>query len=161
MAFSATRLRDVRLQLGLTQRDVRAVAQATLSAIESGRQRPHPSTLRKLAEEYGVEVRTFFEEVEEAPKGQPVSPSPEWALVAPDKEFDSWVETADATDLHKFWNVSGNYARGIEDAERRAHLLDRAQRAIDQFFRLKPIDREATVDRWPSKATENEGQEAG
>lgn len=62
MSFSAAKLRGTRLRLGRTQREVSAVAQATLSAIESGRQRPHPSTLRKLADEYGVEVSDFFEE---------------------------------------------------------------------------------------------------
>ncbi len=68
MTFSAAKLRGVRLRLGLTQRDVGAVAQATLSAIESGRQRPHPSTLRKLATEYGVSVSDFFEEPATSPK---------------------------------------------------------------------------------------------
>ncbi|MDP9485430.1 MAG: helix-turn-helix domain-containing protein [Actinomycetota bacterium] len=63
MSFSAAKLRDARLRLGRSQREVSAVAQATISAIESGRQRPHPSTLRKLADEYGVEVSDFFEEV--------------------------------------------------------------------------------------------------
>jgi transcriptional regulator with XRE-family HTH domain len=62
MAFSGDKLRGVRLRLGRTQRDVQSVSQATLSAIESGRQQPHPSTLRRLAEEYGVEVGDFFNE---------------------------------------------------------------------------------------------------
>ncbi len=75
MSFSAAKLRDARLRLGRTQREVHAVAQATLSAIESGRQRPHPSTLRKLAEEYGLSVSDFFEEAEESPKAVAASPS--------------------------------------------------------------------------------------
>jgi len=66
--FSSDKLRGVRLRLGLTQRDVRAVSQTTLSAIESGRQEPHPTTLRRLAEEYGVRVSDFFEEPTNAPK---------------------------------------------------------------------------------------------
>lgn len=61
MAFSGEKLREVRLRLGRTQREVQAVSQASLSAIESGRQQPHPSTLRRLAEEYGVEVNDFFD----------------------------------------------------------------------------------------------------
>lgn len=68
MAFSGEKLREVRLRLGRTQREVQAVSQASLSAIESGRQQPHPSTLRRLAEEYGVEVRAFFEEPTSPPK---------------------------------------------------------------------------------------------
>ena len=160
MAFSGEKLRQIRQARGLSQRDL-PVAHDTVSRIESGRRNPHPSTLRKLAEALGVEVRDFFEEVEAAPKEQPVLPSPEWALVAPDEEFDSWIRTAGATDLHKFWNVAGTYARGIEDAERRAHLLNRVQEAISQFFRLQPIDTENTIDRWPAPPAENEGREAG
>lgn len=67
MAFSGEKLRQIRLQRGLSQRDM-PVAHDTVSAVESGRRNPHPSTLRKLAEALGVEVRDFFEEAEEAPK---------------------------------------------------------------------------------------------
>jgi transcriptional regulator with XRE-family HTH domain len=80
MAFSSEKLREVRLRLGRTQREVQAVSQASLSAIESGRQQPHPSTLRRLAKEYGVEVQDFFEEVETAPK-----------VAAPPSLYD-WLE---------------------------------------------------------------------
>ena len=61
MAFSGEKLRQIRLQQGRSQRDM-PVAHDTVSAIESGRRNPHPSTLRKLAEALGVEVRDFFEE---------------------------------------------------------------------------------------------------
>jgi transcriptional regulator with XRE-family HTH domain len=67
MAFNREKLREARLRLGLTQRQVQSIAQTTLSAVESGRQRPHPSTLRKLAEEYGVSVGDFFDPPASAP----------------------------------------------------------------------------------------------
>jgi transcriptional regulator with XRE-family HTH domain len=67
MAFSGEKLRQIRLRQGLTQRDM-PVAHDTVSAIESGKRRPHPSTLRKLAETLNVEVQDFFEEAAD-PKG--------------------------------------------------------------------------------------------
>ncbi len=61
MAFSGVRLRQIRHQRGLSQRDM-PVAHDTVSAIESGRRKPHPSTLRKLAAALNCEVGDFFEE---------------------------------------------------------------------------------------------------
>lgn len=61
MAFSGARLRQIRHQRGLSQRDM-PVAHDTVSAIESGRRKPHPSTLRKLAAALNCEVGDFFEE---------------------------------------------------------------------------------------------------
>ncbi len=66
--FSRERLKQIRLQRGLSQRNVPGVAQDTLSALESGRREPRPSTLRRLAEAYGVEVADFFEEPVARPK---------------------------------------------------------------------------------------------
>src|SRR5918995_7254403 len=77
MAFSGEKLRQIRQTRGLSQRDL-PVAHDTVSRIESGQRNPHPSTLRKLAEALGVEVRDFFEEAEETPKAvAPLSLS-EW-----------------------------------------------------------------------------------
>ncbi len=67
-AFSREKLKGARLRLGLSQRAVPGVAQDTLSALESGRREPRPSTLKRLAEAYGVQVADFFEEVEDGPK---------------------------------------------------------------------------------------------
>ncbi len=61
MAFSGDKLRQIRLRRGFTQRDM-PVAHDTVSAIESGKRQPHPSTLRKLAASLNVEVQDFFEE---------------------------------------------------------------------------------------------------
>ena len=76
--FSKENLKRIRLQLGLSQRDVPHVAQDTVSALESGRREPRPSTLKRLAEAYGVEVRDFFEEAEETPKGTAPPSLAEW-----------------------------------------------------------------------------------
>ncbi|MDP8950675.1 MAG: helix-turn-helix domain-containing protein [Actinomycetota bacterium] len=68
--FSREKLKRIRLRLGLSQRAVPGVAQDTLSALESGRREPRPSTLRRLAEAYGVEVADFFED----PAAPPTAP---------------------------------------------------------------------------------------
>jgi hypothetical protein len=79
-------------------------------------------------------------------------------LVAPGREFDGWVKTVDAPDLHKFWIAASTYSRGVEDAERRAHLLSRVQKAIDQFFRLIPV--KEFIDRRPRASGERESKSA-
>jgi len=61
MAFSGEKLRLIRLQRGLSQRDL-PVGHDTVSALESGHRKPHPSTLRKLAQALDVEVSNFFDE---------------------------------------------------------------------------------------------------
>lgn len=76
MAFSGEKLKQIRIQRGLSQRDM-PVAHDTVSAIESGRRNPHPSTLRKLAAALDVEVSDFFEE-QSVPLGEaPVAPGAE------------------------------------------------------------------------------------
>lgn len=77
MAFSGERLRQIRHQRGLSQRDM-PVAHDTVSAIESGRRKPHPSTLRKLAAALSCEVSDFFEEAAlTAPLGERGGEEPE------------------------------------------------------------------------------------
>ena len=54
------RLREVREELGLSQKDLSkasGVSMSTISMIETGKQKAHPSTLRKLADGMGVNIR--------------------------------------------------------------------------------------------------------
>jgi len=54
------RLREVRRELGYTSRELSeksGVSMSTISMIETGKQQPHPSTLRKLADAMGVDIR--------------------------------------------------------------------------------------------------------
>ena len=54
------RLREVREELGFSQKDlsrVTGVSTATISTIENGKAKAHPSTLRKLADGLGVDIR--------------------------------------------------------------------------------------------------------
>ncbi len=135
MAFSAEKLRGVRLRLGRPQREVRAVAQATLSAIESGKQRPHPSTLRKLAEEYGVEVADFFEEVEESPKAAAPPSLAKWLeercghayLALPKSEFEEMFDRLPedsperrelALEVNREYNAFCKFPKNVTPAER-------------------------------------------
>jgi transcriptional regulator with XRE-family HTH domain len=98
MAFSGERLRQIRLMKGLSQRDL-PVAHDTISRIESGQRIPHPSTLRKLAEAMGVEVRDFFEEADASKAAAPPSLA-EWLeercghayLAMPKDEFEEMFD---------------------------------------------------------------------
>ena len=154
------RLREERQLKGWSQRDLArqtGVNTDTISGIETAQHEPRPSTLRKLAEGLGIEVRDLFMEPA-LPKAQAREAGPlEWALNAPDREFDTWINSAPAMELHSLWNQLSEHARSVGDPRERAHILDRTQKAIDQFFKLMPI--EDFVDRRPRKAAGQEGQE--
>jgi transcriptional regulator with XRE-family HTH domain len=54
------RLREVREELGYTQRELAektGIALSTISGIETGKHRARPATLRKLADAMGVDIR--------------------------------------------------------------------------------------------------------
>jgi transcriptional regulator with XRE-family HTH domain len=58
-------VRQIRLQKGLSQTDLKSISgvgQDSISGIESGKHRPRPSTLRKLAAALGVEVEDFYKD---------------------------------------------------------------------------------------------------
>ena len=59
------RIRDARRRNVLTQREVAELAglpRVTLVRIEGGKQRPRPSTLRKLAKALGVKPQDLLED---------------------------------------------------------------------------------------------------
>jgi transcriptional regulator with XRE-family HTH domain len=59
------RVKEERLLRGWSQRDLAREAGTTaetISSIETGQHEPRPSTLRKLAEGLGLEVRDFYKE---------------------------------------------------------------------------------------------------
>lgn len=63
-------LREARLRKLLSQRELArraGVALATVTNIELGKIRPHPSTLRKLADALGVEPEELAEHLERRP----------------------------------------------------------------------------------------------
>lgn len=67
------RIKNIREGRGWSQRDLAEVSSVhfnSVSGIESGKHKPRPSTLRKLAEALGVEV----EDLTGAPKGEPLFP---------------------------------------------------------------------------------------
>jgi transcriptional regulator with XRE-family HTH domain len=64
-------VRRLRKERGWTQRDLAGKAgttQYTISEIELGHREPHPTTLRKLAQAFGVSVAEFFAEEPADPK---------------------------------------------------------------------------------------------
>jgi len=72
------KLREERQLRGWSQRDLARETRVnpdTISGIETEQHEPRPSTLRKLAEGLGLEVRDFFAEPA-LPKGEAPSPGP-------------------------------------------------------------------------------------
>ena len=134
-AFSREKLKGARLRLGLSQRAVPSVAQDTLSALESGRREPRPSTLKRLAEAYGVQVADFFEEVEDGPK---VAAPPSLAefleercghayLALPKGEFEEMFDRLPedaperrqlALEVNREYNAFCRFPRNVTPAER-------------------------------------------
>ncbi len=76
----AARLRRARLERGLTLRQAATqtgVTKETLSDLERARRQPHPPTLHKIAEGYGVEIRDLLgpiAEVEPSVSGKAEAP---------------------------------------------------------------------------------------
>jgi len=133
MAFSGEKLRQLRLQRGLSQRDL-PVAHDTVSAIESGRRSPHPSTLRKLAAALDVEVRDFFEEAN-APKAAAPPSLAEWLeercghayLAMPKYEFEEMFDRLPeegrerrelALAVNREYNTFCDFPKNVTAAER-------------------------------------------
>jgi transcriptional regulator with XRE-family HTH domain len=80
VATVGERLKEERLLRGWSQRDLAresGTTAETISSIETGLHEPRPSTLRKLAEGLGIEVRDFYAEPAlpkaEAPRGAGLS----------------------------------------------------------------------------------------
>ena len=68
MPFDGTKLREIRLRQALTLRELgvlSGVAYDTIHGIETGKQAPRPSTVRKLADALGVAPDAFFSEADE------------------------------------------------------------------------------------------------
>ena len=67
MPFDGKKLREMRLRRALTLRELgvlSGVAYDTIHGIETGKQAPRPSTVRKLAEALGVAPDVFFADSE-------------------------------------------------------------------------------------------------
>jgi transcriptional regulator with XRE-family HTH domain len=67
MPFDGKRLRELRLRRALTLRELgvlSGVAYDTIHGIETGKQVPRPSTVRKLANALGVAPDVFFADSE-------------------------------------------------------------------------------------------------
>lgn len=73
-------LKKLRLNENMTQQELAAatgLTQSTLSRLENGRRRPHPKTLRRLAEVLGVEPEELDPELTVAYQPRPVEQMPD------------------------------------------------------------------------------------
>jgi transcriptional regulator with XRE-family HTH domain len=131
------------------------VAEGTALRAEHGED-IRPSSGRRIARAFGVDISELVPEkpgatrpkVAASPPSPPKpaaeeewreTPSLEWALAAPDKEFESWIETAKVPELHKVMALlnAEAVAAGKEgrSQEERAHILNRATKTNDKFFK--------------------------
>jgi transcriptional regulator with XRE-family HTH domain len=85
------RLKHIRAERGLTLRDLAqesGVSKDTISEIERGVRKPHPTTLGKLAKALDVEVADLFPKKAQAPLSR------EWAFSTSDEVFRRDVQSA-------------------------------------------------------------------
>jgi transcriptional regulator with XRE-family HTH domain len=145
------RLKEERLLRGWSQRDLAREAGTTaetISSIETGQHVPRPSTLRKLAEGLGLEVRDFYRE-----PAVPLVEAPREAGRAGTKTLDEWLSEGEPpsilssaiTAAVETWlaalsnpNISIQKRFGIRDA------------AIELFDRINA----RTVEHWETLPTE-------
>ncbi len=157
MSKDGARLRELRAERQLSLREVEergGPAKDVMSLTERGLNKPTAKTIGKIAVAFDMSVSELQAELLKAnhPEGLPLPPTPEWALLAPGEEFDEWIEMADAMALHRFFVRASKFSRGIQDTERRAHLLWRAQLGINEFFRRFPV--KEIIDKRPRAAGE-------
>lgn len=156
------RLRELRTERGLTLRQVEergGPSKDTMSSAERGVHKPNMKTIEKIARALGISTARLQAELE-PPTAEPLSPpSLEWALAASDEDYDRWIETAPAPDLHKAFIALDQHAQDIESKALRGYILERSQKAIDKFFGiLGPIT--GLIDRRPSTTAEREDHES-
>jgi transcriptional regulator with XRE-family HTH domain len=158
-------LREARRRKGWSQKDLAeksGVGQDTISGIESGRHEPRPSTLRKLAEALGIEVAEFFREPSH-PKVSAAPPSREWAVGAPEGEFNSWVETANLHDTltlnRELSEVAESKPAGTDEHRR---LLQRLGKVAEHFMtEFGPFGLVETSRSRPAAAHKNQEMQEG
>jgi transcriptional regulator with XRE-family HTH domain len=134
VAAVGERLKEERLLRGWSQRDLAREAGTTaetISSIETGQHEPRPSTLRKLAEGLGIEVRDFFAEpsvpLAEAPRGAGRPSVIDIALDAARRQvaLEAEPQEGDMLDqryaneamirLHEEYSLSGDDAEAVRD----------------------------------------------
>jgi hypothetical protein len=81
-----------------------------------------------VAELYTLEERL-------SPKDQPSPPSVDWALAAPEEEFEAWLETAN---LDEVLTLNRELHEAIKDTEgaERAYILGRITEVVGRFATL-------------------------
>lgn len=73
MPFDGRKVRELRLRRALTLRglgELAGVSYDSIHAIETGKQQPRPSTVRKLADTLGVDPDVFFRDPEDDETGK-------------------------------------------------------------------------------------------
>lgn len=130
MATVGERLKEERLLRGWSQRDLAREAGTTaetVSSIETGQHEPRPSTLRKLAEGLGIEVRDFFRE--------PAVPLGDTPREAGRQDLEKWLEEHGAKRLLLTdEEIIRNFERLATGSDREA-IVDRFEQEARETLR--------------------------
>jgi transcriptional regulator with XRE-family HTH domain len=156
--MSLERLRHIREQAGYSQQqlaDESGVSQHTISELELGRRKPQGRTLIKLARVLGVEVRDLT-----APTLR------EWALMAPEEEFDQELEAAGVNQALKLINELTAVAQEEPPrTDRHRYIMGRIDKAVDRLhvvagpFTAVETSRSRTEREAKAAAREGRGRE--
>jgi transcriptional regulator with XRE-family HTH domain len=131
------RLKEERLRKGWSQRDLSretGVNADTISGIETGQHEPRPSTLRRLTEGLGIEVRDLFAE--------PALPKAEAPVTGRPSIIDlAWDAARRQVALEKQAMFSGRKTGDLDQ-----HYANEMMRRLREEYALDANDAEALVD---------------
>jgi transcriptional regulator with XRE-family HTH domain len=126
MRLKLPSLRAWREHRGLTQQELAnriGSARDTISKWETGERGAQPANAQKLADVLNVEVQELTSQ-----------PLREWALVAPDGEFDRWIESAT---LDQVLTLNGELSAAAREEEggsaRHRYIVSRISKVVDRF----------------------------
>jgi transcriptional regulator with XRE-family HTH domain len=120
-----TRLKDVRQRKALTQQQLAeraGVNRVTIARIETGKDEPFPTTLRKVADALGVEPEELLEPVTEAVPTDPSSPPANGT--ATDLALDARITVVDHEDV----------SRMLSDEPDLVPLISEAAEQLSKYF---------------------------
>jgi transcriptional regulator with XRE-family HTH domain len=149
--------------------DKAGVAKGTLLRAEHGED-IQPRSGRRIARAFGVDISELVPDKPGVvlPKVPPaLPPSREWAVGAPEEEFNSWVETANLHNtliLNRTLSEIAESKRAGTDEHRR--LLRRLGKVAEHFMEFGPFELVETSRSRRTSATrkdqeKQEGQETG
>ena len=130
------RLREVRELHGWSQKKLAeesGTSRDSISNYETGQREAWPSTAKKLADALSVTIADLMEEGN-TPKPVPATPLLEWALTAPDEEFNHRIKTADKHEIEELLQLTNLVPQ--KRGPHRDRILERISEIAARFLEL-------------------------